>query len=219
MPIPANFSKPERTSAKQRAFLQIQQWIIDGTLQPGEKLNDGELAQALGVSRTPIREALQLLDVQGFVEMYPGVATKVTSVKREDISKILPPLAALQALAAELATSAITEADIDALREINNEFAQSINQIDFYAALKSDEVFHRTIVEIADNIYITDTISNLQAHVRRLFFHDSIILTTRSIEEHENILNAFERHDAITASSIARTNWLRPIEELHARED
>ena len=70
---------------------------------PGEKLNDTELAAALGVSRTPIRESLQLLEVQGFVKMFPGKATQVTEVRKESITELLPPLAALQALSAELA--------------------------------------------------------------------------------------------------------------------
>ena len=71
MPIPTDHAKPIRITAKENAFNQLQQWIIDGTLHPGEKLNDTELAEALGVSRTPIRESLQLLEVQGFVKMYP----------------------------------------------------------------------------------------------------------------------------------------------------
>ena len=128
MPIPKNFSTPNRLSAKERAFKQIQEWIIDGTLQPEEKLNDAELAQALGVSRTPIREALQLLNVQGFVEMHPGVSTQVTAVNKEDISKILPPLAVLQALAAELATPVIEQQTIDSLRHINTDFAQAVGE-------------------------------------------------------------------------------------------
>ena len=77
MPIPTNFAVPGRISAKDRSFSQIQRWIIDGTLQPGEKLNDADLAGALGVSRTPIREALQLLEGQGLVEMHPGKDTRV----------------------------------------------------------------------------------------------------------------------------------------------
>ena len=98
MPIPIDHTKPVRTTAKLHAFNQLQQWIIDGTLQPDEKLNDIELAQALGVSRTPIRESLQLLESQGFVSMQPGRATQVTPVEPEDIYNLLPPLAALQAL-------------------------------------------------------------------------------------------------------------------------
>lgn len=216
MPIPANYSSPTRVSAKKRAFAQIQEWIIDGTLKPKEKLNDAELAQALGVSRTPIREALQLLNVQGLVEMFPGVGTQVTSVKKEDITKILPPLGALQALAAELATPIITQLTIDALREINSKFAHAIKKGDFYSALKQDEQFHNIIVENAQNPYLASSVSNLQAHVLRLYFYQSIILTDTSIEEHESILKAFENRDKETAAKIARINWLRAIDEYYA---
>jgi len=216
MPIPSNYSSPTRVSAKKRAFAQIQEWIIDGTLQPKEKLNDAELAQALGVSRTPIREALQLLNVQGLVEMFPGVGTQVTSVNKEDITKILPPLGALEALAAELATPLITQATIDTLREINTAFARAIQKGDFYSALKQDEQFHNIIVENAQNSYLANSVSNLQAHVLRLYFHQSIILTDASIEEHESMLKAFENRDKETAAKIARTNWLRAIDEFYA---
>lgn len=216
MPIPSDFSTPNRLSAKERAFNQIQEWIIDGTLQPKEKLNDAELAQALGVSRTPVREALQLLNVQGFVEMQPGVATQVTTVNKDDISKILPPLAVLQSLASELATPVIDNQSIDSLRDINIKFAKAIKEGDYYYALKLDEQFHKSIVDITQNPYINSTISMLQAHVRRLFFHKSIILTTDSIEEHEAILQAFECRDKEAASNIARKNWLRPIDVYYS---
>ncbi|SDF78202.1 GntR family transcriptional regulator [Sporomusa acidovorans] len=216
MPIPENFTAPNRISAKERAFNQIQEWIIDGTLQPKEKLNDADLAESLGVSRTPIREALQLLAVQGFVEMQPGVATQVTSINKEDISKILPPLAVLQALAAELATPVLSQHNIDSLRQINSEFSQAIGEGNYYSALKMDEQFHEVIVDVVRNPYLNNTITMLQAHVRRLFFHKSIILTPDSIEEHEAILRAFECQDSETASRIARNNWLRPIEVYYS---
>ena len=216
MPIPSDFLTPSRLSAKERAFNQIQEWIIDGTLQPNEKLNDAELAQALGVSRTPVREALQLLNVQGFVEMQPGVATQVTTVNKDDISKILPPLAALQALASELATPVIDNQSIDSLHDINIKFSKAIKEGDYYSALKLDEQFHKSIVDIIQNPYINNTISMLQAHVRRLFFHKSIILTTDSVEEHEAILQAFECKDEEAASNIARKNWLRPIDVYYS---
>lgn len=92
MPIPTDHAKPIRVTAKENAFNQLQQWIIDGTLHAGEKLNDTELAEALGVSRTPIRESLQLLEVQGFVKMFPGKATQVTEVDRNSITELLPHL-------------------------------------------------------------------------------------------------------------------------------
>ncbi|MGD6856471.1 GntR family transcriptional regulator [Bacillus infantis] len=215
MPIPANFASPARVSAKDRAFLQIQEWIIDGTLKPQEKLNDADLAKALGVSRTPIREALQLLSVQGFVEMFPGVGTQVTTVNPEDINKILPPLGALQALAAELAAPFMDSSTIEKLRSINRSFADSLLRGDTFSALKQDEQLHNLIIEKADNPYITSYVSSMQAHVMRLYYNKTIILKPRSIDEHEDIIKAFEEKNTHKASDVARTNWLRAIDEYY----
>lgn len=212
MPIPSNFSTPTRMSAKKRAYSQILEWIIDGTLHPKEKLNDADLAQALGVSRTPIREALQILDFQGFVETYPGVGTQVTPVQTEDICEILPPLAVLQALATEMAASIISQEKIDSLRELNKKFAHAVETGDTYTALKIDEEFHQSIVDITDNPYISNAVSALQSHVRRLYFHNSIIIVPKSIEDHEAILRAFEKRDNKEASRIARENVMKAID-------
>ena len=198
MPIPTNHAQPVRKTAKENAFSQLQKWIIDGTLQPGERLNDVELAEALGVSRTPIRESLQLLEVQGFVQMFPGKATQVTDVNRESISDLLPPLAALQALSAELSIPNLTD--------------------NYFQALKIDEKFHQIIVDTANNPYISSTLVSLQAHVRRLFFHNSIILTAKSITEHEQIIDLMSKRDGEQVTKVMRDNWLRAIEEFHSIE-
>nr|MDH3161656.1 GntR family transcriptional regulator [Bacillus licheniformis] len=105
MPIPKNYTPQVRLSAKEKAFHQLRRWIVDGTLEPGEKVTDVDLAEALGVSRTPVREALQLLESQGFVEMKPGKETKITLIHPDDALAVYPPLAHLQALAAELAAA------------------------------------------------------------------------------------------------------------------
>lgn len=216
MPIPKNYEKPKRLTAKENAFQQIQQWIIDGTLQPAEKLNDNDLAKALGVSRTPVRESLQLLEVRGFVEMFPGKATQVTEVDEASITDLLPPLAVLQALSAELAIPHLTEETIQLLEKTNEEFAEAIHTNQSLDALRIDERFHQIIIDIANNSYIASMVSNLQAHVRRLFFHNSIVLTENSIQEHNDIIQLMKKKDGENASKIMRENWLRAIEEFHA---
>jgi len=216
MPVPIDHTKPLRVSAKENAFNQLQQWIIDGTLHPGEKLNDTELAGALGVSRTPIRESLQLLEVQGFVRMYPGKATQVTEVDKESITDLLPPLAALQALSAELAIPQLTEEAIALLESTNRRFAHAVYTENYFSALKIDEEFHQIIVDVADNPYIITMIASLQAHVRRLFFHNSIILTEKSIDEHDKIIMFMKNRDEANVSAIMRGNWLRAIKEFHS---
>lgn len=218
MPIPSEHQKTTRKTAKESAFNQLQQWIIDGTLQPGEKLNDVELADALGVSRTPIRESLQLLEVQGFVKMYPGKATQVTEVNKDSINDLLPPLAVLQALAAELAIPHLQEESLRELVQTNERFAQAVRSKDYYSALKIDEEFHQIIVDIACNPYIHQIISSLQTHVRRLFFLNSIILTEKSIDEHLKIIELLKEGKADLVSSVMRENWLRAIDEFRSLE-
>jgi len=216
MPIPSDHSKPVRQSAKESAFNQLQQWIIDGTLLPGEKLNDNEIAKALGISRTPVRESLQLLEVQGFVKMYPGKANQVTEVEKESINDLLPPLAVLQALAAELAVPNVDKDILEKLESINERFKDAIHSENYYAALKIDEEFHQIIVDAAGNKYIYDIINDLQAHVRRQFFHNSIVLTEQSIEEHEMIIKNMREGNGEKVSTIMKENWVRAIEEFRS---
>lgn len=215
MPIPNNLSRPIRQSAKESAFNQIQQWIIDGTLLPGEKINDTELAKALGVSRTPVRESLQLLEVMGFVKMYPGKATQVTEIEKSSIKELLPPLAVLQALAAELAIPHMTEEIYNELTEANERFKKAIQSKDYFKALKIDEEFHNIIVKTANNKYIKSIIEDLQAHVARLFFHNSIILTEISIEDHEKIIKYMKENEIDKLNEVMKENWLRNIELFH----
>lgn len=214
MPIPVNHAKPIRMSAKESAYNQLQQWIIDGTLKPDEKLADTELAQALNLSRTPIREALQLLEVQGFVEMFPGKATRVTRVEKEDLKTLLPPLSALQALAAELAIPRLDSELIDLLTETNQRFADAIKAGDNFSALKIDQEFHQHIVDAAGNPYVDTILGRLQAHVRRQFFHHSLILTLKSVEEHSQIIAALKEQDSVKVCMLMKTNWNHTVDEL-----
>lgn len=214
MPIPVNHAKPVRVSAKESAYLQLQQWIIDGTLQPEEKLIDTELAQALSLSRTPIREALPLLEVQGFVEMFPGKATRVTTIKKGDLKDLLPPLAVLQALSAELAIPNLDEHVFRLLEETNQRFIEAIESQNGFSALKIDQEFHQIIVDAADNPYIHSILSSLQSHVRRQFFHHSLMLTKSSYDEHVEIIQTLKEKNPTKVTQLMKSNWIRTIDEL-----
>lgn len=214
MPIPSDMSKPIRKTAKLHAYHQLLNWIIDGTLQPEEKLNDIELAQALGVSRTPIRESLQLLETQGFVTMQPGRATQVTAVEKDDINHLLPPLASLQALATELAVPHMTEEVIAELEEKNQQFADALHAKNFTEALRVDEQFHQIIIDTANNPYIIQIVEMLQAHVRRLFYSEKIILRESSIEQHGKIIALFKSKQPGDIAKLMTDNWLYTLEEL-----
>ncbi len=219
MPIPKGFHSPIQLTARERAYTQLQRWIIDGTLQPGEKLNDADLAEALGVSRTPVREALQLLEMQGFVEMHRGRDTRVTLIDKEDILKVYPPLAALEALAGELALPIILSEHIEQLQNINHKFARSVEEREPFRAMEFDEQFHGLIVNVAENPYVASYIETLQMHIRRLkyvLFRQPIAVAQASITEHEAIIAGFRAKDTYKVSATLKENWLRPMKELYA---
>jgi DNA-binding GntR family transcriptional regulator len=204
-------------TAKERAYSQIQRWVIDGTLQPGEKLGDAELAEALGVSRTPVREALQLLEMQGLVEVHPGNYTKVRWMEKTDILKMYPTLAALHSLAAEKATAAILAEHIEQLKSINAEFAAAIDNGQPYHAMELDEQFHNLIIDVSDNPYVSTFSSSLQMHIRRfkyLFLKQPATATHASVQEHASIIDAMEQGEPERASEMMKQNLLRPMFDL-----
>lgn len=168
MPIPSNTPKPVRQTAKTIALEQIQKWIVEGILAPGEKINDDELAKALGVSRTPVREALQLLAVQGFVEMSPGKETRISQIEKNDVFKVYPPMAALQSTAAELAIENIESSHLEEMAAINQQMEAAIDRNEIYEVLGLDKTFHDVMIDAADNEYIRNFTSVLHMHFLRL---------------------------------------------------
>ena len=102
MPIPERPQALQRQSAKSVVYQTVCDWIITGVMKPGEKILDSELAPYFNVSRTPVREALQLLQNQKLVCVIPGRTTVVADLDVEDFEKCYRPLAEIDALAAEL---------------------------------------------------------------------------------------------------------------------
>ncbi|AGN37887.1 GntR family transcriptional regulator [Bacillus paralicheniformis] len=218
MPIPKNYTPQVRLSAKEKAFHQLQRWIVDGTLEPGEKVTDVDLAEALGVSRTPVREALQLLESQGFVEMKPGKETKITLIHPDDALAVYPPLAHLQALAAELATPLLTEEEIAELKKLAAQYEAAFKEERNHDAAELDEQFHHLIIEAAKNPYVLQFSAVLQLHVRRMkyvFFNRPSAPKLQSAAEHWEIIAAFEKNDPKLAAEVMKKNWLRPMEDIH----
>ncbi|MCY8316669.1 GntR family transcriptional regulator [Bacillus vallismortis] len=213
MPIPSNISKPVRQTAKTIALKQIQKWIVEGILAPGEKINDDELAKALGISRTPVREALQLLAVQGFVEMSPGRETRISQIEKNDVFKVYPPMAALQSTAVELAMENIQPSHLEEMAAINQQMKMAIDRNEIYEVLGIDKAFHDVMIDTADNEYIRNFTSVLHMHILRLeyLFFES---PQNSIEEHEQIIQACKEKDRKKASELTYSNWIKPIQDI-----
>ncbi len=217
MPIPSDLPKIYRTSAKSQVLTLLQDWITEGILQPGEKIVDTELAKMIGVSRTPIREALQILETQGFVEMKPGKETRITYLKQSDAYNIYLPLTSLEVLATQLATNLITSKQIHALEQLNQKFADAILSKDSRKTLQIDREFHQLIIDTANNPYICSFTHTLHLHAKRfeiLYFEHSQEMLQESVQEHQAIIEAFRTRDVDKAKKNMEKNWLRALEAI-----
>ncbi|RKQ93599.1 GntR family transcriptional regulator [Solirubrobacter pauli] len=205
MPVPERQAALDRDLLRDRAYAAIRDAIVDGTLAPGERLRDQELCTWLGLSRTPVREALNRLEQDGLVETAPQRFTRVTPLDRRAARDAFPVVAALHALATELAVPKLTEADRAALRDANNRFAEALRDGDVDAALEADDAFHGVFVTAAANAEIPRTLERLMPRIRRLERLRFGSLSGRaSVKQHAEILLAAPED----AADLVKQNWL-----------
>ena len=209
MPIPAQHSPVVRTTARERVFKALQEWIIDGTLLPEERLNDAELAKYFSVSRTPVREALQMLVEQKLVTMVPSSGTFVAPIDLHDMAHVYELLGILQADAIDLGLKNITEDDLARLREINQEFYHCAERGEARNALHADWAFHNRIAELSGNPYLVSYTEQLmvQAHRNEIRFFETHAHFKQSYTSHEQIIASLADRDAERAKQIIRDNW------------
>lgn len=209
MPIPAEQKPVVRMTARERVYKTLQQWIINGVLEPEERLNDVELAHYFSVSRTPVREALQMLAEQKLVTMVPSSGTFVSPIDINDMAYVYELLGGLQAYAAELCIDRITEADLAKMRQINERFYQYAQHGTPVEAINEDWDFHHLLAELTGNPYLISYTEQLmmQAHRNELRFFKTYIHTDQSYEAHERIVHALEEKDLDSAKINLRQNW------------
>jgi DNA-binding GntR family transcriptional regulator len=209
MPVPSSTEPLERLTVRMRAFNQLRAWIEDGTLTPGETLRDHDIAQRLGISRTPVREALQMLEQLGAIETVPGSYTRVVEADFEDVSLVLGPLAALQSLAVVAATPLITDEDLLRLDEATAAMRDALLTGDALAARRADDDFHGVFLARCANPYLTSAVEPLLHHARRLdslYFAD-LEMTAAAVEEHHRIVEAVRSGAADKAGELTTRDW------------
>ena len=210
MPIPILPSAERQASAKEKVYEQLAQWIIDGTLIPGEKLNESELAEYFSFSRTPVHEALMLLAEHHFVEIYPSRGSFVSPLSVEAADAIYEAISALNGLLTALACDKRTEDDLTRLMELNQKFDETQHRGDNSQVLAADNAFHLGVAAIAGNPYLLRYLRQLQMHVYRFEHVFARLAPDRSLstQDHQAIIDAIERKDKETAAALAQANWM-----------
>ena len=182
--------------------------IVDGTLAPGEQLRDIELAARLGVSRTPVREALLELARSGLVAATPGRSTVVAPLDPRAIRDAQAVVGALHALAVRTAVPHLTANDLDAMRAANAAFAAAQRAGDTDGALAADERFHRVALQASGNAAAVAVIAQYEPvlrRVERLRFasHEG----AESAARHERLIALCAAGDADGAARLAEQTW------------
>jgi DNA-binding GntR family transcriptional regulator len=184
----------------------IRQAIINGNLKPGERLMEIQLAEELGVSRTPIREALRKLELEGFIVMIPRKGAYVADISFKDIADVYEIRAALEGLAAALAAERITDEELEKMERYLVGKADAIANNDIKRLVEVDTKFHDLIYEASRNVRLTNIINNLREQIQRCRV-TSLSVPGRmqeSLQEHRAIVEAIQARDTQLARQVAQ---------------
>ena len=204
-------------------FDVLRQAIIDGTLEPGERLMEVQLAEALGVSRTPVREALRQLELEGFIVMVPRKGAYVADLSTKDVADVLEIRGALEALAASLAAERIEEEELELLERLLVESKEAAKAKDIEQMIKIDTRFHDILYQASRNKRLVQIVSNLSEQIQRyrttsLAYPGRLIHT---LKEHRLLVDALAERNADLSPKLAREhieNVENVILEMLSRE-
>lgn len=216
MPVPGHTKKLSKTLIREEVYASLRTWILDGTLKPGEKLRDAELAEAMGVSRMPVREAFRRLEDEGLVETAANRWTRVSLVDVEQAKRVYPILVSLESLAVSLAAPRLEKEDIRLMNDANERLRVALREGQAIEASQADRDFHEVLLEKTGNPDLARMVDDLKAKLRRLevaYFGGSIV-ADRSVDEHAEILAALEEGDSERAARAVEDNWHRSLRRV-----
>lgn len=183
----------------------LREAIITGVLKPGERLMEIQLAEELGVSRTPVREAIRKLELEGFVVMIPRRGTYVADMSIKDINEVFEVRTALDVLAAGLAAERITEDELEQMERLLVQIGEYIEQGDMDKIVEVDSQFHDILYRASRNDRLVGIINNLREQLTR-FRSISMSYPGRlknTLEEHSRMVEALAARNSELAQQLA----------------
>ena len=187
-------------------FNTLRQAILTGDLKPGERLMEIHLANKLGVSRTPIREAIRKLELEGLVTMIPRRGAEVAQITEKSMNDVLEVRRSMDALCVELACERISAQELEALDKACDDFAEAVKTKDIRKIAQADVALHDIIVQATGNRRLVQLINNLSEQMYRYRF-EYLKDTTRHqslIAEHRMICEGIREKNKEEATSAAK---------------
>lgn len=203
-----------RTLLRDRAHEAIRDAIVTGEIEPGAVVRDAELAERLGLSRAPVREAFSRLVDEGLLESKPQSHTRVTPVVAADVRDAAAVVGALHELVTRVAVPRLRDTDVDVMRAANERFSAAVRSGDVDTALRADDELHDVLVRVSGNRAAAATITRYTPLIRRLerqrFGEGG---TCRSAGLHERLIEACAHGDTDGAVHVTAEIW-RGLEGL-----
>ncbi|MFJ8136493.1 GntR family transcriptional regulator [Streptomyces sp. NPDC096013] len=203
-----------RTLLRDRAYEAIRDAIVAGEIEPGAVVRDAELAERLGLSRAPVREAFSRLVDDGLLESKPQSYTRVTPVVAADVRDAAAVVGALHELVTRIAVPLLRGTDVDVMRAANDRFAAAVRAGDVDAALRADDELHDVLVHVSGNRAAAATVARYTPLIRRLerqrFGEGG---NCRSADLHERLIEACAEGDVDEAVRVTAEIW-RGLEGL-----
>ena len=210
-------------SLRGKVFRKIREEILSGVYQDGEELREVTLGEKLGVSRTPVREALRQLELEGLVTIIPNKGAYVTSISRKDVEDIYKIRSLLEGLCARWATRNITEQQIEDMEEtlLLSEFHLKRNgKVKTIQVSELDSKFHKVLYEASNSRILEHLLTDFHKYVKmtRQMSVGAPDRAEQPIEEHRAILDAIKAKDADLAEKLADEHVMKVMENLHIEE-
>lgn len=201
---------------RDEVYATLLNWIMEGELRPGEKLLDKELAENLGVSRTPVREALRRLEDKNLVEASANRWTRVSMITTDEAELIYPIIWTLEALAISIAIPHLSEADLKQMETENENLKHAIAKGDPIAASKADAGFHDVYIKKSNNPHMIDILSDLKIQHRRLevIYFEGCSCASESVAEHSLIIEALKTNNTQQVEHLILSNWKSSLGRL-----
>jgi len=197
-------SKANHWSLSEQGFEEIQENILNGELKPGAPLPEIRLSEELGVSRTPVREALRKLELEGLVKTIPNRGTFVVGISEKDIEDIYTIRMYIEGLAAKWAAAHITEELLEEMRSIAELQKFYAEKNDPFQVWQLDSRFHYILYQASGSRVLKQTLTNMHHYIQRTreFSISRLGRAVTTVQEHLNMLNAIEKHDGELAEKL-----------------
>jgi DNA-binding GntR family transcriptional regulator len=206
---------------------RLRDYLVEGNIPDGNRIPERQLCEMLGISRTPLREALKVLAAEGLVELLPNRGARVRHLSEQDLGELFDIMGGLEGLAGRLACEHITDEEIAEIERLHYEMYGFYLHRDMPAYFNANQLIHHKIVEASRNVTLRDTYANFAGRIRRVRYSANFARKRErwgeAMREHEMILEALRRRAGAELSDILfrhlRNKHLAAVEHVHESDD